>query len=62
MFVEDPDGDEQMGDVDQPEDKQQSETFGESDEKLVSRVFLGLLPISLLFSNAIPIVTVQCEY
>lgn len=43
MFVEDPDGDEQMGDVDQPEDKQQSETFGESDEKLVSRVFLGLL-------------------
>ena len=39
MFVED----EQMGEVDDAEDKQQSETFGENDEKLVGLLLLFLL-------------------
>ena len=42
MFVEDGDKDEQMGDVDDAEDKQQSETFGDNDEKLVCLLWLIL--------------------
>ena len=37
VFSEKGDDDEQMGDVENPEDKQKSETFGENEEKLVSQ-------------------------
>ena len=46
LILEQRDEDEQMGDVDNPEDKSKSETFGENDEKLVRLSFLRLARIS----------------